>query len=123
MQKLEKILPMLFKNLVFPWYLRTFWERMELDNVKKNQFEFIVYFKLFQKISCLKLPFDLQQLNVVIRTKMKTKQIKLLADVNDFFITHLETKRTFVDQQKWRFSSGGGEFIKKTILTYCFVDT
>lgn len=65
----------------------------------KIDFYLFFYFFLFQNNQ--KVPFDLQELNVIVSTTLKSNQIQLIADTKNYVLTSRETKRTFIDQQKW----------------------
>ena len=58
-----------------------FWERLELSD----------------------FPFDLQELNVILTSKLDSSQINLVADTDNFSIMNPDTHYTFLDQQKWFF--------------------
>ena len=77
-----------------------FWERMELYDVFKIWF-FISFFIFFLFQNNQKVPFDLQELNVIVSSTLKSNQIQLIADTKNYVLTSRETKRTFIDQQKW----------------------
>ena len=61
----------------------------------------IIKGQFYERMELFNVPFDLQLLNVVLKTKIKPNRINLLSSVNGFFLNNIETKRTFVDQQKW----------------------
>ena len=42
---------------------------------------------------------DLQELNVLVSTKLDTKSINMVTET--YSLINKEAKRTFVDQQKW----------------------
>ena len=69
-----KPLKLIFETLIFQ---AQFMEKMELNN----------------------FPVDLQELNVLVATKLDTKSINLITE--NFSLINREAKRTFVDQQKW----------------------
>ncbi len=56
-----------------------FWERLELSD----------------------FPFDLQELNIILTSKLDSTQINLVADTDNFSLMNRETHYTFLDQQKW----------------------
>lgn len=51
---------------------------------------------------CFKLPFDQQELNIIIKSKYDSNHINLVADTEHYQLLNQETKHTFADQQKWR---------------------
>jgi hypothetical protein len=46
-------------------------------------------------------PFDQQELKAIIMSKHKEHEINLVADTINFTLITAESKRTFLDQQKW----------------------
>lgn len=61
------------------------------DRILKAQF--------MEKMELNNFPVDLQELNVLVATKLDTQSINLVSE--NFSLMSRETKRTFVDQQKW----------------------
>ena len=47
------------------------------------------------------VPFDLQELNVIVASEQPPNTIKLICHTDDYYLINKDTKRTFVDQQKW----------------------
>ena len=56
-----------------------FWERLELHN----------------------FPLDIQELSVILTTKLSPYEIKLVPDPNRLSFMNLEAHSTFIEQQKW----------------------
>lgn len=51
------------------------------------------------------VPFDMQELNIIVTSSRSPSEIKLLANTSDYYLINQETRRTFVDQQKWKLFS------------------
>ena len=49
------------------------------------------------------VPFDLQELNVIVKSKHRPDEINFLSNFGEYLPVSQQLKRTFVDQQKWYF--------------------
>ena len=58
-----------------------FWERLELQN----------------------FPIDVQELTIVLSSKLTPKEIKIVLDPMKISSINLEAENTFTEQQKWHF--------------------
>ena len=48
------------------------------------------------------VPFDLQELNVIVRSKLDSYEIIFKSKFNEYLPISRDLKHTFVDQQKWK---------------------
>lgn len=74
---------------------------MRLNHVNIQKIFFLTFNKNNYKMVCLKFPVDVQELEVVLTSKLGNDKVDIVEDLDQISFIDLDAAQTFRDQQKW----------------------